>query len=337
MDQRQPPLSRRRNDSNDSNDSNGETAETPIYALAVDDDPGYIHLIEQLLSQSGFHPAIAGDGGECLEKMHAQDFDLVLIDLTMPGMSGLDTLAAVRSDDQIRHVYTMALTARDDLATKIAALNSGFDDFLAKSSTNEEMEAKLKSTHRLLAMQKRLRQQNNALYHLAITDALTGIGNRRFFFGKAEEIHAAGETSVTVILFDLNLFKAINDRYGHLAGDRILADVGGVFRNGTRERDVVARYGGDEFAMILTGESEAAASLVAQRLCDRVAALSWTADDGEFSITMSHGVASSVSQPGISVVDLIAICDEDLYRRKRAQHQSASGSSPGTTSERTGQ
>ncbi|HVT03505.1 MAG TPA: diguanylate cyclase [Thermoanaerobaculia bacterium] len=330
MDAEQHLSNRRRSDPND------ETARIPIFVLAVDDDPAYLRLIELFLKEVGFHAKVAGGGEECLEKMRLQDFDLVLIDLTMPGMSGLDTLKAIRREEKLRHVYSMALTARDDLNTKIAALNAGFDGFLGKSISNDEMLARLKSTRRLLATQKRLRRQNTALYHMAITDALTGIGNRRFFFSRAEEVRAAGAKNVSVILFDLNLFKMINDGYGHLTGDRILADVGGVFRDHIREGDVVARYGGDEFAMIVIGVTKEEGARVAQRMCERVSALRWRTENSEISITMAHGIANSEYHPGASVMDLIAICDEDLYRRKRDCRGENSASAPNATDHQAG-
>jgi len=329
MDESKPPPNRRRSDTGD------DTSRIPIFVLAVDDDPAYAFFIQTLLRESGFHAAAAGSGEECLEKLKAQDFDLILIDLTMPGMTGLDTLKAVRSDAQLRHIYSMALTARDDLPTKIAALNSGFDDFLPKNSPNEEIQAKLKSTRRLLAMQKRLRTQNTALYEMSVTDTLTGIGNRRFFFTRAEEIRVSGAANVNVILYDLNLFKGINDQYGHLTGDRVLADVGGVFRGFTREGDVVARYGGDEFAMIITSVTAEEGMKIAQRMCERVAALRWRAGDIELSISMTAGIANSEQHRDASVIDLIALCDEDLYRRKRARPRELSAAPLDTTHDHT--
>jgi len=229
----------------------------------------------------------------------------------MPNMDGFATLRKLRREVD-RDFYTILLTAHDEMETKLRALDSGFDDFLSKQATESEIVAKLRSAARRLELERSLKMQNEQLETLALTDDLTGVANRRGLFRAATQI-SAGKRAMSVALFDLDHFKRINDTYGHLFGDRILADVAACLNTNTRYGDIVGRYGGDEFVLLLPETSVEEAKEITSRLASRIAQLQWSFHETPVTITSCVGVSSG----SVSVADLLEECDRLLYRSKR--------------------
>lgn len=307
---REEQLSRRRSDA----DLPGVEAKLRI--LAVDDDPAYLRYLDHVLTRAGFAVETATDGTAALERIRANcDIDLLLIDLSLPGMDGIETVRRIQIECSVPSLYTILLTASEGVETKLRALDGGLDDFLTKQSGESEILAKIRSAARRLQMERQLHLQNEELQALALTDELTGIANRRALFRAGADILNSGR-QLTVVLFDLDAFKQINDTFGHLSGDRILADVAALFDANTRYGDMIGRYGGDEFVLLLpdTGTEEA------QQICDRVLAkirqLSWTINGTTLSVNAQFGVATSAADSS-SLPALLATCDQELYSGKR--------------------
>jgi diguanylate cyclase (GGDEF)-like protein len=207
------------------------------------------------------------------------------------------------------------LTAQDDLDTKITALRAGFDDFIMKSTPEAEIVAKIGAARRLIVRQRRLDTTVRELYGLATRDELTGLFNRRYFFSEADRLLAEGIV-VNLVLFDLDRFKEVNDTYGHLGGDRILRDVGGLFLSRTRHEDIIARYGGDEFVLLVASAALKEVEQLANRLAREVARLEWQFDDEVVRIGVTLGVASSALLDRPTISQLINAGDRDLYKNK---------------------
>lgn len=289
-------------------------------ALAVDDDPAYLRLLAKVLADVGFEAMVADSGQAALEILQDAEFDLVLLDLKMPGLDGFETF------DQISHnrekPYCILITANDTLEIRVEAFDRGFDDFVSKQSNPMEIVAKLNAARRIVNIQRRLRDENSELMQLAMTDQLTGLSNRFYLFNRARELSASAKW-IHVILFDLDHFKAVNDRHGHLAGDRILSDVAATMRNAIRTSDILARFGGDEFVLLLTDIDIAEANVVVDRILDAVRALRWNIGDEEISLSCSHGMASSEGRTK-SLPELLSECDEKLYGAKQREAGTAS-------------
>src|SRR5207247_8348505 len=134
---------------------------------------------------------------------------------------------------------------------------------------------KLTAARRMLSHQKRLDETVRELDGLATRDELTGLLNRRFFFAEAEHLLAEG-TIVNLIFFDLDRFKWVNDTYGHLAGDRILRDIGAQYLRHTRCQDIIARYGGDEFVLLVAGAALEEVEHISRRLAEELSSMQWT-------------------------------------------------------------
>ncbi|HUP50553.1 MAG TPA: diguanylate cyclase [Thermoanaerobaculia bacterium] len=286
-----------------------------VRILAVDDDAAYLRFLRLVLARAGFAVELAPSGEEALERLrHPPTIDILVIDLAMPGLDGIETVRKIHKDGPLQELYTILLIASSGTETKLRALESGLDDYLTKTASESEIVAKVRSAARRVELERRLHAANEELQLLALTDELTGIANRRALFRTGEQILAAGR-SLSVVLFDLERFKDINDTYGHLAGDRILASVAAALKTYTRYGDIIGRYGGDEFFLLLPDTPPEEARQIAERLMGFLRQLRWTLNDTLVSVDAQYGVAGS--RPGSSLAELLASCDQMLYRGKR--------------------
>ena len=284
--------------------------------LAVDDDRPYLKYLQMVLQRAKFDVELAYDGASAIERIRKQPHvDLLLIDLNMPGLDGIETVRHMHEVALMPPLYTILLTAIDGTDVKLRALDSGLDDFITKMSPDTEIIAKIRSAARRLEMERRLHLQNEELQSLALTDELTGIANRRALFRAGDDILRAGRR-LGVVLFDLDRFKQINDAHGHLAGDRILADVASAFKAHTRYGDLIGRYGGDEFVLLLPDADLEESHHIADRLLSKIRLLKWTIDGTVLSVNAQYGVAVAPGA-GSTLPELIASCDQLLYKGKR--------------------
>ena len=297
-------------------DSEPSPPDARLKILAVDDDVAYLNYVRYVLTRAGFDVETTFDGIAAIERVcKGGRVDLLLIDLTMPKIDGIETVRRIKQEPNCSSLYTILLTASSGMDTKLRALESGLDDYLSKSSPESEILAKIRSAARRLEMERRLHVQNEQLQALAMTDELTGIANRRAIFRSGEDVLRAGRI-LSVVLFDLDHFKQINDTYGHMAGDRILADVAGAFKQNTRYGDVIGRYGGDEFVLLLPDTDIEEARQTSERLLSKIRQLSWTILDTPVAISAQAGVAQSPSTSSTTLPELLAQCDRLLYGKK---------------------
>jgi diguanylate cyclase (GGDEF)-like protein len=286
----------------------------PLRLLVVDDDPAYRAYIAVLTRRLGFWVDTADDGESALQRLARGSYDLAIIDYEMPRLSGLQTISRIRADEALKALYAIMLTAREDMDTKLTALDAGFDDFLTKYSSEQEIVAKLVAGRRIALRQRTMDVALRDLYGLATRDDLTGVFNRRFFISESERLLAEG-TVITIVLLDLDGFKYVNDTYGHLAGDEVLRDVGTALQRNTRPDDIVARFGGDEFVIAVPHLDIPTVERIAGRVTQAVAALSWSWSPAS-RIGMSAGIASSSLLENATLAQLVNVADRDMYKNK---------------------
>ena len=286
-------------------------------ALVVDDNETYREYVTSLLSRFGFEVTSCADGAEALEALSSgsEAVDLLVIDCEISRAGGFELIKQVRADENNRDVYAMLLTGREDVEAKINALAAGYDDHMIKSCSELEFGAKLGAARRLIARHKRLDERVRELYGLATRDELTGLFNRRFFVGEAEQLLAEGKVA-NLIFFDLDEFKAINDTLGHLAGDRILRDVGSLFLQRTRSEDLIARYGGDEFIMLVPKLSPPEVEQLAHRMAAEISSAQWIFGTEIFSVGVTTGISCSSLLEKPTLAQLLSAGDRDLYKNK---------------------
>ena len=300
-----------------------------IQVLLVEDNPGDARLIQEALAERGdgaFRLHWAKTLAEGIRRLlTGPDVDLVLLDLSLPGTRGLDTLA--RLLDQGADVPVIVLTGLDDEALAVEAVRRGAQDYLVKGQTSGPLLARAiryaierkEAQAELAAANARLAEANRRLAELATTDDLTGLWNRRHFFEVFEhETRRLARTGgdLALVMLDVDHFKRVNDTWGHPFGDRVLAHVAAVLRREAREVDLVARFGGEEFVVLMPGTTLAQAATAGERFRRAIEAAPLRRDDGPASVTVSVGVAACAS-PG-EAAHLLRHVDEALYAAKRA-------------------
>ncbi len=297
--------------------------------LIVDDIPVNIQLIQGYLTAVGYQTVVAQNGEEAIFRVREALPDLILLDVMMPKINGLETCRILKRNQQTQHIPIIMVTALNELDDKIRGIEAGADDFISKPFNRLELLARVKSLLRLKhyydQLQEKIRlleQAKEQLRTLAVTDGLTGVYNYRYFreylaqeFRRAERHRLV----VSLVMLDIDFFKKYNDTHGHQAGDEVLKVVARLMKNNTRAIDVVARYGGEEFILVLPETKKASAAIVAEKIRKLVASHIFPHKRGQANghLTVSVGV-SSYPEDARTSDTLIQCADQRLYRAKEA-------------------
>jgi diguanylate cyclase (GGDEF)-like protein len=288
-----------------------------VRILIADDDPVSRRLLEATLVRLGHEVVAVADGQQAIEASRSADSPrLAILDWIMPGADGLAVCRAVRERGG-PYVYVILLTARDRHEDMLAALDAECDDFLRKPFDSVELRARLRSGERVLDLQERLLRAQEQLRHDATHDRLTGLWNRGMIVDELEREVARAKREqhpLTIVIGDVDHFKAVNDTYGHAAGDEVLRETAKRMASVRRNYDSIGRYGGEEFLLILPGCDLQQAVPVAERVRCTVSS-EVSIGPIKWPVTISLGVAS-YSDTVNDAASLIAAADEALYRAK---------------------
>ncbi|HBB40055.1 MAG TPA: diguanylate cyclase response regulator [Proteobacteria bacterium] len=238
----------------------------------------------------------------------------------MPGMDGLELTRRLRALGGT-YTYVILLTGEEGREEFLTAMEAGIDDYLTKPVDLDELRARLAVGKRVLDLQEELRCALAVSEKLATTDALTGLLNRRTILERGDEAFAQALRQgypLSVIMADIDYFKQVNDRHGHLVGDRVLAAVAGALHGGLRRYDCLGRYGGEEFLAILPGCAAVEVAAVAERMRAAVAGREVEVDGGSIRVTTSLGAVASGPDDLPHIINLIQLADDALYRAKAA-------------------
>jgi diguanylate cyclase (GGDEF)-like protein len=301
----------------------------PVRVCVVDDNPASLSAITALLFPT-FDVTVARTGRDALRLIAQMPPDVVLLDIEMPDMDGLEVCRRLKQDPVTRDLPIVFLTGHGDEATELAGLKAGGADFIAKPPKGPSVCARIHNLVLMKRLTERLRME-------AQTDAPTGLGNRAKFaevlnveLARARRL----QQEVSLLMVDVDHFKAYNDHYGHLTGDSALQHVAKAMLAATpRAGDVVCRYGGEEFAVILPATNDAGATRVAAGIRDmlNMMALPHQASPVSPWITLSIGLATNCHAHGADHAryttqasgrldpsdDLVARADSALYAAKR--------------------
>ena len=295
--------------------------------LVVDDDEDSVDLLSRWLAMEGYEVQTARQGAEALQRIAAEKPDLVLLDLLIPPPDGLAVIRAAKRDRDMSTIPIVVMTVKRDVRTKIEALRTGADDFIVKPFHFDELDAVMRASLKkrylytsLERANRQLRDANEKLLKLSVTDDRTSLLNDRYLRRRlAEEFKRARRYGMplSVMMVDLDHFKQVNDKYGHDCGDQVLAEFARVLVDNAREIDIVGRYGGEEFLLILPNTDGVRAAVVAERV--RKAAEEHVYRHREFLVrlTVSIGIASVPANQALRTeTDLVRAADEALYRAK---------------------
>jgi diguanylate cyclase (GGDEF)-like protein len=280
--------------------------------LIVDDAPDTLDIIQKLLSFEGYEVILAATGEEGVKKVEEEKPDVVLMDISLPGIDGTEALKQIRTINPIQSV--IMLTAFATVENAIQALKEGASDFVKKPFENEHL---IHIVNQALEKSRTLTEKENLeeeVRRLSITDDLTGLYNHRHFFKTLESELTRmkrQKTSLSLLMLDVDNFKRYNDSHGHVEGDRVLKKIGEIIKHSIRHNvDSGYRYGGDEFASLLIGASLEQALTIAERI-------RLTIEEAGFKdITVSVGLAEF--QDGFDLERFVKSADDAMYVAKHS-------------------
>ncbi len=317
------------------------TLEIPVAptVLVVDDDILVLARLQELVAAAGYEVRTANSGIEALNSLKQSYASIVVMDLNMPDMDGLDLCRRIREHIWPGYIYIVLLTARDKEKDILAGLDAGADDYLSKRTSAAQFVARLRAAKRILSLEYWLKNSLAKKRELAMTDALTGIYNRRYFIRHlSRELKRAqrfgGE--VSLLLLDIDHFKRVNDTCGHLAGDMVLEQFARHITHCLqRATDWCARLGGEEFAVVLEGTNLEGARACAEKVRRAIADTPIETPAGAVRITVSIGVsglAGLASRDAATAHSLLDQADTNLYVSKaRGRNRVTWSSSNGHT------
>jgi len=265
-----------------------------IPILVVDDDPVSRTLLERILIRAGYKVTAVENGREALRTLNENFFSIVISDWMMPEMDGIELCKAIRNTDFPGYIFFILITSRDAKDDLVLGLKAGADDYLTKPFNHAELKARLNTAERILKLEKSLKEANEAIRLLSITDPLTNSYNRGYLIQHLpQEISRAQRYGrpLSLIMSDLDHFKTINDEYGHQAGDIVLKKfVESITIKIRQGIDWMARYGGEEFILVLPETDLKGASILAERLRNVVSENVIYIGETQLRITASFGV-----------------------------------------------
>ena len=302
-------------------------APLPSRVLVVEDSPVQAERLAQVLAAEGFQVQVAGDAAEAIRRVRTDPPDLVLLDMILPDMSGLEVLRIIKARPDEQFIPVILLSVKSDLDSRVTGLRMGADDFLAKPFAEAEVRARAGAMLRIKTLQDQLRTAKRECERLSVTDGLTGIYNRRHFEERLREEFSRSQrhgASLSLIMLDLDHFKALNDGHGHPFGDRVLRETAELISTSIRDHDICGRYGGEEFAIVLPSTNLQGAAAVAERFLTRMRGKTYrtcaeetAGPAAEVRVTASVGVACHPSSGVVrGAVHLIELADKALYRAK---------------------
>lgn len=303
--------------------------EKSLRALIVDDEEEESLLIQEMLEMDGYETVTAATGEEALRAFEDARFDIVLSDLRMPGMDGIDLIRQIHEKDP--YVAAIVFTGYGSQEQVIKAFREGrvnyfltkpFEAdqlFAAAALSIREQQVKRREDEFYRELEQRvkevtaeLEEKNRILEEISITDNVTGLFNHRHFYTVLEEeVERANRQNrqLSLVLFDTDGFKAYNDEHGHLAGDKVLETIGTIIRDNIRKNvDKGFRYGGDEFTVILPEAGLQQAQAVSQRILESMMK--------EVNLTLSIGLVEF--KEGFDAREMVRLADEAMYKSKHS-------------------
>jgi diguanylate cyclase (GGDEF)-like protein len=291
----------------------------PSRILVAEDSALLRRMLGDQLRARGYEVLEVADGEAALHAAREALPDVLLLDREMPRLDGLAVLDALRADARTEELPVIFVTSHTDPHELALGLQRGAHDYVRKPVDPVELEARISTALRMSALREELARRNVELEQLARTDVLTGLANRRHAVSTLEaHVSAAARhhRQLSVVLLDIDRFKAVNDRLGHAAGDDVLCHVAAVLRRGLRTEDLAARWGGEEFLLVLPDVPGDSAAIAAERLREALGAEPLAVDGDSVIVTASFGWAEWV--PGETPESVIARADRALYAAKHA-------------------
>ncbi|TVR91636.1 MAG: diguanylate cyclase [Spirochaetaceae bacterium] len=287
----------------------GAGTNEPYHVLIIDDDQEQVSHTALILQQAGMITSVVSDPAQVVSVMIESRPELILMDLYMPGCDGIELTRIIRQQDSFVAVPIVFTSAENDREKQLLAIGSGADDFLVKP---------VKPEHLIKAVSLRAERTRSMRYFME-RDSLTGLLNHSNLKGSLSlEMQRANRIGreMSFAMIDLDRFKRVNDIYGHYSGDRVLKSLARLLQQRLRKTDVIGRYGGEEFAVILFDVGTTQAKRLLDDIRESFSHIRHRAGEEEFSVTFSCGIAGfPVCSDALSIAEA---ADAALYRAKEA-------------------
>jgi len=289
------------------------TKETkPLKVLIIEDHPDQRDLLAIVLQREGYQVVTAANGIEALEQLERESVQIILSDIMMPKMDGFELIKNIRSNPALKAIYVILITARIQEGDRVRGLDLGADDYITKPFSFSELLARVRVGSRVIKYQRHLE-------HQTLTDALTGLFNRRALEEKFRDEFARAKRynhALSVLILDIDNFKTVNDTYGHPGGDEVLVKIADILRAKTRQSDVSARFGGEEFVLVLPETDQENALQVATKIHEEIRSCKFGTADRPFALTVSIGISSTSDKTYSDWRQMLDTADQALYLAK---------------------
>ena len=287
--------------------------------LVVDDIKTNCDVLKRRLESNEFIVDISMSGKEALEKINQQKYDLILLDVLMPEVNGLEVLIKVREQYSADKLPIIMVSSFDDVESISKCIQLGASDYLSKPVNSTILTQKVASTLERKALREREEQLLSELHRQAITDEMTGIPNRRYVFDILEksflEIEKESKEHFATAIFDIDHFKNVNDTYGHAAGDEIIKKVSSIATSVISSPDIFGRIGGEEFLAVIFNNSKEHLQQICEKVRSTVENDETLFNNQKIRVTISGGVC--FTDESTSVSDMVNKADERLYLAKK--------------------
>lgn len=286
--------------------------------LVIDDDSDSREVLLEPLRWEHFDARGVASGTDALRMMETWVPNIIVLDWMIPGISGIQILQTIRA----QHSNISCIFISNNACTEsiIEALDSGADDYIVKPFVPLELLARIRTHFRIRDLHSQLLFANERLKELVDTDDLTGLFNMRSLYQRLDFELERGKRfgrDVCVIMMDMDYFKTVNDGHDHLFGSYVLSEIGKIIRANTRNIDIPARYGGDEFLMVLTEVDNRGAMLFCERLRAAIEMRTFVSGEDSIKLTTSLGFAITVPGENLTAREVVRRADRALYEAKR--------------------
>jgi len=289
--------------------------------LIADDEPVSRRLIERTLERYGYEVISAGDGAEAARELSKPDGPrLALIDWMMPELDGPEVCRQIRARQSSPYVYMLLLTSKELSEDIVTGLEAGADDYLTKPCEPAELQARLRTGQRILKLEDNLVEARELMRYKATHDALTSLWDRGAILSllRGEVNRSAASFPVSLLMCDVDHFKEINDRHGHLVGDEVLRELSARLMSAVRQNDAVGRYGGEEFLAVLSGCPRHNLEEVAEQVRRAISTAPFKTSAGDLSVAVSLGATTIESwDPHSTIETYLKQADSALYEAKK--------------------